>query len=51
MPVDFSFLQNAAPQQPEQPVPQPDTGVVNVTVRVDADCFMQCDGEYEIRVN
>lgn len=46
MPVDFSFLQNAAPQQPEQPVPQPDTGVVNVTVRVDADCFMQCDGEY-----
>ena len=46
MPVDFSFLQNAAPQQPEQPVPQPDTGVVNVTVRVDAGCFMQCDGEY-----
>lgn len=46
MPVDFSFLQNAAPQQPEQPVPQPDTSVVNVTVRVDADCFMQCDGEY-----
>ena len=46
MPVDFSFLQNAAPEQPKQPEPIPDTGLANVTVRVDADCFMQCDGEY-----
>ena len=43
MPVDFSFLQNAAPRQPEQ---KPDSGMAHVTVRVDADCFMQCDGEY-----
>ena len=43
MPVDFSFLQNAAPAKPEQ---KPDTGLANVTVRVDADCYMQCDGEY-----
>lgn len=43
MPVDFSFLQNAAPRQPER---KPDSGMVHVTVRVDADCFMQCDGEY-----
>ena len=46
MPVDFSFLQNAAPQQPEQPAQTPDSGLAHVTVRVDADCFMQCDGEY-----
>ena len=46
MPIDFSFLQNAAPQQPEKPEAKPDTGKVNVAVRVDADCYMQCDGEY-----
>ena len=46
MPVDFSFLQNAAPEQPKQPEQKPDTGLANVTVRVDADCFMQCDGEF-----
>ena len=49
MPVDFSFLQNAAPAKPEepkQPEQKPDTGLANITVRVDADCFMQCDGEY-----
>ena len=45
MPVDFSFLQNAAPQKSEQPEQKPNSGVANVTVRVDADCFMQCDGE------
>lgn len=49
MPVDFSFLQNAAPAKPEepkQPEQKPDTGLANVTVRVDADCYMQCDGEF-----
>ena len=46
MPVDFSFLQNAAPRQQEQPEQKPDSGLAHVTVRVDADCFMQCDGEY-----
>jgi len=49
MPVDFSFLQNAAPAKPEEPKQleqKPDSGVANVTVRVDADCFMQCDGEF-----
>ena len=46
MAIDFSFLENAAPQQPEpEPVKQ-ESGVANVTIRVDADCFMQCDGEY-----
>lgn len=46
MPVDFSFLENAAPPKQEQPESKPDTGLANVTVRVDADCYMQCDGEY-----
>ena len=46
MPIDFSFLQNAAPEQPKQPAPQPDTDVANVAVRVDADSMMRCDGEY-----
>jgi hypothetical protein len=45
MPIDFSFLQNAAPQQLE-PEQKQDTGIVTVAVRVDADCFMLCDGEY-----
>lgn len=46
MSVDFSFLQNAAPRQQEQSEQKPDSGLAHVTVRVDADCFMQCDGEY-----
>lgn len=46
MPVDFSFLQNAAPEQPKQPEQKPDTGMANITIRVDADCFLQCDGEF-----
>lgn len=45
MPIDFSFLQNAAPQQSESEQ-KVDTGQVTVAVRVDADCYMQCDGEY-----
>ena len=46
MPVDFSFLQNAAPEQPKQPEQKPDTGMANITIRVDADCLLQCDGEF-----
>ena len=45
MPVDFSFLENAAPKQQEAK-PVKVSGIVNVSIRVDADCFMQCDGEY-----
>ena len=46
MPVDFSFLQNAAPEQPKQPEQKPDTGLANITIRVDAECLLQCDGEF-----
>lgn len=48
MAIDFSFLENAAPKQ-QEPAPEPvkqESGVANVTIRVDADSFMQCDGEY-----
>ena len=43
MAIDFSFLEGAAPQKEEAPVKN-DT--VNVTIRVDADCMLLCDGEY-----
>ncbi len=46
MPIDFSFLENAAPQKAEQSTQKHDTGQANVTLRADADCFVQCDGEY-----
>ena len=45
MPIDFSFLEKAAPQQ-QEPDQKVASGKANVTIRVDADCFMQCDGEY-----
>lgn len=43
MPIDYSFLQDAIPQQEEK---VHGCGMCNVTIRVDADCFLQCDGEY-----
>lgn len=45
MAIDFSFLENAAPKQPEpEPVKQVPT-MVNVVIQVDADCQLYCDGE------
>lgn len=46
MAIDFSFLENAAPQQQEPESVKQTSGLANITIRVDADCFMQCDGEY-----
>lgn len=43
MSIDFSFLEGAAPQKEEAPV-KSDTA--NVTIRVDADSMLLCDGEY-----
>ena len=44
MAIDFSFLDGVAPQQQQQAAPQDD--VANVTLRVDADAMLLCDGEY-----
>jgi len=48
MPIDFSFIQGAMPQVPENKPVQTndDVNKANVTLRVDADCFLLCDGEF-----
>jgi len=43
--MDWSFLEGAAPKQPE-PVVEQKSGLGNITIRVDADCVLQCDGEF-----
>ena len=43
MPLDFSYLEGAVPQNESTPT-QIDTA--NVTIRVDADSMLLCDGEY-----
>ena len=43
MPIDFSYLEGTAPQEESTPV-KSDTA--NVTIRVDADSMLLCDGEY-----
>lgn len=45
MALDFSFLEDVAPKQ-QEPEPVVVSAVANITIRVDADCMMQCDGEY-----
>ena len=42
MPIDFSYLEDAAPQKESTPT-QIDTA--NVTIRADADSMLLCDGE------
>jgi hypothetical protein len=43
MAIDFSFLEGVAPKQEEAPKK---TDMANVTIRVDADSMLLCDGEY-----
>lgn len=43
--MDWSFLENAAPK-PVEPVEEPKSGLANITIRVDADSVLQCDGEF-----
>ena len=46
--VDFSSYGNAAPKQ-QEPAPElvkHESGMANVTIRVDADSLLQCDGEF-----
>ena len=44
MAIDFSFLDAAAPQPQQQAAPKEE--VANVTLRVDADAMLLCDGEF-----
>lgn len=44
--MDWSFLENAAPKPAEQDSNSVKSGNANITVRVDADCTMECDGEF-----
>ena len=43
MAIDFSYLEGAAPQEENAPI-KFDTAYV--TIRVDADSLLLCDGEY-----
>lgn len=43
MAIDYSFLQSAVPQDGNK---THDKELANITLRVDADCYLQCDGEY-----
>lgn len=43
MPIDFSYLDGAAPQEKNAPI---EPNAANVTVRVDADSMLLCDGDY-----
>ena len=43
MPIDFSYLEGVAPQEESTPI-KSDTA--NITIRVDADSLLLCDGEY-----
>lgn len=44
--MDWSFLENAAPKQQEAAPEVKASGMANITLRVDADCVLQCDGEF-----
>lgn len=44
--MDFSFLEDASPKPVEAAPVAKTSGMANITIRVDADCFMQCDGEF-----
>lgn len=46
MAIDYSFLEKVVPKQQEPEPAVKVSGIVSVTIRVDADCFLQCDGEY-----
>lgn len=44
--MDWGYLDKVAPKQQEpEPVKQ-ESGMANITIRVDADSLLQCDGEF-----
>ena len=46
MALTFNQVKPATAPQEQAPAPKNDTGMANVTIRVDADCYLLCDGEF-----
>ena len=46
MALTFNQVKPATAPQEQTPAPKNDAGMANVTIRVDADCYLLCDGEF-----
>ena len=46
MALTFNQVKPTTVSQEQVPAPKNETGIANVTIRVDADCFLLCDGEF-----
>ena len=46
MALTFNQVKPATAPQEQTPTPKNDAGMANVTIRVDADCYLLCDGEF-----
>ena len=46
MALTFNQVKPATAPQEQAPAPKNDAGMANVTIRVDADCYLLCDGEF-----
>ena len=46
MALTFNQVKPTTVSQEQVPAPKNETGMANVTIRVDADCFLLCDGEF-----
>ena len=46
MALTFNQVKPTTISQEQVPAPKNETGMANVTIRVDADCFLLCDGEF-----
>ena len=46
MALTFNQVKPATAPQEQAPAPKNDAGMANVSIRVDADCYLLCDGEF-----
>ena len=46
MALTFNQVKPTTISQEQVPAPKNETGMANITIRVDADCFLLCDGEF-----
>ena len=46
MALTFNQVKPTTVSQEQVPAPKNETGMANITIRVDADCFLLCDGEF-----